>query len=82
MESLVFLGKIQWFALRTAEHTAPEAVVWAVIGGLLALQICVKSDHLATAWAFSIEATAKRAERVALLWGQSDLTSTCLANFS
>ena len=50
-------------------------------GGLLALQIGVKSGHLAAAWAFKIVATAMRAEQVALFWGQSGPTSTCLVNF-
>ncbi len=78
MEASVFPVRNQWFALRAAEHTAPKAGVWAEIGGLLAFQIGVKSDHLATAWAFKIVATAKRAEQVALFWGQSDSTNICL----
>ena len=44
----------------------------------MALQIGVKSDHLATAWAFKIVATAMRAEQVAFFWGQSESTSICL----
>ena len=48
--------------------------------GPLALQIGVKSDHLAAAWAFKIIATAMRAEQVAPFVGQSDPTSTCLVN--
>ena len=70
----------QWFAFRTAEHTAPKVASWAEVGGLLALQVGVKSEYLATAWALKI--VAKRAEQVALFWGQSDFTSTCLVNFS
>ena len=81
MESSVFLKENQWFALRTAEHTSPKSATWAGIGGLLALQIGVKSDHLAAAWAFKIVATAMRAEQVALFWGQSDPTSRRLVNF-
>ena len=80
-ESSVFLKKNQWFALRTAEHTSPKSVTWAGIGGPLALQIGVKSGHLAAAWAVKIVATAMRAEQVALFGGQGDPTSTCLVNF-
>ena len=46
----------------------------------MAFHIGVKSYHLVTAWAFKIVATAKRAEQVALFWGQIDFTSTCLCN--
>ena len=80
MESSVFLRKNQWFALRTAGHTSPKSATWAWFVGSLALQIGVKSGHLAAAWAFKIVATAMRAEQVALLGGQSDPTSTCLVN--
>ena len=73
--------KNQWLALRTAEHSTPKAAVWAGTGGSLALQIGVKSGHLAAAWAFKIVATGMRAEQVALFWGQGDPTSTCLVNF-
>ena len=52
-----------------------------LVRGSVALQIGVKSDHLAAAWAFKIVATAMRAEQVALFWNQSDPTSTCLVNF-
>ena len=80
-ESSVFLMKNQWFALRTAGHTSPKSATWAWFVGPLALQIGVRSEHLAAAWAFKIVATARRAEQVALFWGQSDFTSTCLLNF-
>ena len=81
MESLVVLKENQWFALRTAEHTAPKSATWVGFVGPLALQIGVKSDNLATAWAFKIVATAMRAGQVALFGGQSGPTSTCLVNF-
>ena len=81
MESLVFLRENQWFALRTAGHTSPISATWAWFVGPLALQIGVKSDHLAAAWAFKLVATAMRAEQVAPFVGQSDPTSTCLVNF-
>ena len=81
MESSVFRKKNQWLALRSAEHTTLKAAVWAYMGGRLAVQIGVKADYLATAWAFKIVATARRAEQLALFWGQSDATSTCLVNF-
>ena len=81
MESSVFLKKNQWFALRTADHTAPKAAVWAEIGGLFAFQTGVNSDDLAAVWDVKIVATAMRAEQVALFWCQSDPTSTCLVNF-
>ena len=80
MESLVFRRKNQWFALRTAGHTSPKSATWAWFVGPLALQIGVKTDHLAAAWAFKIVATAMRAEQVALFGGQSGPTSTCLVN--
>ena len=78
MESSVFLRKNQWFALRTAEHTSPKSATWAGFVGPLALQVSVKSEHLAAAWAFKILATAMRAEQVAFFWGQSESTSICL----
>ena len=81
MESSVFPMKNQWFAFRTAGHTSPKSATWAGFGGLFAFQIGVKSDHLATAWAFKIVATAMRAEQVAIFWGQSGPTNTCLVNF-
>ena len=70
----------QWFALRTAGHTSPKSATWAWFVGPLAFQIGVRSDHLAAAWALKIVATAMRAEQVAIFWGQSDPTSTCLVN--
>ena len=73
--------KNQWFALRTAGHTSPKSATWAWFVGPLALQIGVKTEHLAAAWAFKIVATAMRAEQVALFGGQSGPTSTCLCNF-
>ena len=72
--------KSQWFALRTAGQTSPKSATWAWFVGLLALQIGVKTEHLAAAWAFKIVATAMRAEQVALFGGQSGPTSTCLVN--
>ena len=75
-----FSAENQWLALRTAEHTAPKVASGVEVGGLLALQVGVKSDHLAAAWAFKIVATAMRAEQVALFGGQSGPTSTCLVN--
>ena len=81
MESSVFPKKNQWFAPRDAGHTSPKSATWAGFVGSLALQIGVKSYHLAAAWAFKIAATAMRAEQVALFWGQSGPTSTCLVNF-
>ena len=81
MESSVFLRKNQWVALRTAGHTSPKSATWAWFVGPLALQIGVKTDHLAAAWAFKIVATAMRAEQLAPFVGQSDPTSTCLCNF-
>ena len=70
----------QWFALRTAGQTSPKSATWAWFVGPLALQIGVKTEHLAAAWAFKIVATAMRAEQVALFGGQSGPTSTCLVN--
>ena len=82
VESSVFQPENQWFVLRTAEHTLPKVASWAEVGGLLALQVGVKSDYLAAVCAFKIIANARRAEQVAFFWGQSDFTSTCLVNFS
>ena len=61
----------QWFALRIAEHTSPKSATWAWFVGPLALQIGVKSDHLAAAWAFKIVATAMRAEQWPSSWVQA-----------
>ena len=80
LESSVFLWKNQWFALRTAGQTSPKSATWAWFVGPVALQIGVKTEHLAAAWAFKIVATAMRAEQVALFGGQSGPTSTCLVN--
>ena len=66
--------------LSSSKSQSPKSATWAWFVGPLALQIGVKTEHLAAAWAFKIVATAMRAEQVALFGGQSGPKSTCLVN--